>query len=211
MLVSARSPGKAGEGVPMSDVSSENIKYEGVHHLALVSKDMARTVDFYTNVLDMKLVKGFDLGGDMGQHFFFDMGGGNLLAFFWFKGAAEAAPGVASAQGLLRDGQSIVSAHGSMNHVAFKASADKIETYRETLISKGVDCTDMVNHADVETKPGVDRHTDEVDATTWVRSFYFFDPDGIMLEFCADITAGSGYIEAPVDAEGVKVGEAVSA
>jgi catechol 2,3-dioxygenase-like lactoylglutathione lyase family enzyme len=191
----------------MSDGKSDRIEYGGVHHLALVSKDMARTVDFYTNVLDMKVVKGFDLGAGMGQHFFFDMGGGNLLAFFWFPDAGEAAPGVASAGGLVRQGESIVSAHGSMNHVAFKAPLDKIEAYRDRLIAKGIDCTDMVNHADVETKPGVDRVTDQVDDTTWVRSFYFFDPDGIMLEFCADVTAGTDFIEAPVNAEGVKAGE----
>ncbi len=188
---------------------SEDIKinYQGVHHLAIVCKDMARTVDFYTNVLGMKLVKGFDLGGGMGQHFFFDMGGGNLLAFFWFKGAPEAAPGVASSAGLVRQGDSIISAHGSMNHVALKAPLDEIEAYREMLMAKGVECTDMINHADVETKPGVDRVTDEVDDTTWVRSFYFFDPDGVMLEFCADVTAGSPDIAAPVNAEGEKVGE----
>jgi catechol 2,3-dioxygenase-like lactoylglutathione lyase family enzyme len=187
-------------------IVSDKIEYGGVHHLALVSKDMARTVDFYTNIMDMKLVKGFDLGGGMGQHFFFDMGGGNLLAFFWFDGAAEAMPGVASAKGLVRMGESILSAHGSMNHVAFKAPLDKIEGYRENLITKGVDCTDMINHADVETLPGVDRVTDAIDDTTWVRSFYFFDPDGIMLEFCADVTAGTDEIAAPVNAAGVKVG-----
>jgi catechol 2,3-dioxygenase-like lactoylglutathione lyase family enzyme len=189
----------------MNDENSGAIEYEGVHHLALVSKDMARTVDFYTNVLDMKLVKGFDLGFGMGQHFFFDMGGGNLLAFFWFSGAGPAAPGVASAGGLVRQGENIISAHGSMNHVAFKAPLEKIEGYRDRLIARGIDCTDMVNHADVETIPGVDRVTDEVDDTTWVRSFYFFDPDGIMLEFCADVTAGTDDIAIPVNAEGIKV------
>jgi catechol 2,3-dioxygenase-like lactoylglutathione lyase family enzyme len=195
----------------MSGGNSDNIEYEGVHHLALVSKDMERTVEFYTNVLDMKLIKGFDLGGGLGQHFFFDMGGGNLLAFFWFEGAAEAVPGVASAGGLVRQGESIVSAHGSMNHVAFKAPLDKIEAYRDRLIAKGIDCTDMVNHADVETKPGVVRVTEGVDDTTWLRSFYFFDPDGIMLEFCADVTAGTDYIAAPVNADGIKADEALPA
>ncbi len=36
-----------------------NSKFElsGINHLALVCKDMARTVDFYTNVLGMPLVK----------------------------------------------------------------------------------------------------------------------------------------------------------
>ena len=53
----------------------------GVHHLALVCKDMERTVEFYTDVLGMRLTKGFDLEG-YGQHFFFDMGNGSELGFF---------------------------------------------------------------------------------------------------------------------------------
>jgi len=67
-----------------------NIEFSGVHHMALVCRDMEKTVDFYTRILGMKLVKAFDLGAGMGQHFFFDMGGDNLLAFFWFDGAPEA-------------------------------------------------------------------------------------------------------------------------
>ena len=68
-------------------MAETQIRYGGLHHLALVCRDMQRTVDFYTNVLEMKLKKGFDLEGGFGQHFFFDMGGGNELAFFWFRGA----------------------------------------------------------------------------------------------------------------------------
>jgi len=57
------------------------IELNGLHHLALVCKDMQRTVDFYTNEVGLTLKKGFDLPG-YGQHFFFDMGGGSELAFF---------------------------------------------------------------------------------------------------------------------------------
>ena len=190
----------------MSEASVSKLEYGGVHHMALVCRDMEKTVDFYTNILDMKLVKGFDLGGGYGQHFFFDMGGGNLLAFFWFADAAKAAPGVASAANLLGKGGTISSAHGSMNHVAFHAPLDRIEAYRDYLIAKGVECSDMVNHADVEMKPGeeVSRVTEGVDDTTWVRSFYFLDPDGIMLEFCSDVTAGTDEITLPVNDKGVK-------
>jgi catechol 2,3-dioxygenase-like lactoylglutathione lyase family enzyme len=35
---------------------------------------MGRTVDFYTNVLGMPLVKTIELPDGMGQHFFFDCG-----------------------------------------------------------------------------------------------------------------------------------------
>ena len=41
----------------------------------------------------------------MGQHFFFDSGGGDCLAFFWFPDAPEPAPGVASAGGAARRGR----------------------------------------------------------------------------------------------------------
>ena len=44
----------------------------------------------------------------------------------------------------------------------------------------------------------------KLDDTTWVRSFYFLDPDGIMLEFCADISPGSDEISLPVNDKGVK-------
>ena len=111
------------------------LEYKGVHHMALVCKDMEKTVDFYTNVMEMKLVKGFDLGSGYGQHFFFDMGGGNLLAFFWFADAAKAAPGVASAANLLGKGGSISSVHGSMNHVAFHAPLENIEAFRDNLLA----------------------------------------------------------------------------
>jgi hypothetical protein len=72
----------------------------GINHLALVCKDMARTVDFYTNVLGMPLIKTIDLPGGMGQHFFFDIGNGDALAFFWFPDAPAAQPGIASAASL---------------------------------------------------------------------------------------------------------------
>jgi len=81
---------------------------------------------------------------------------------------------------------------------------DKIEGSRDKLIGRGVECSDMVNHADVETLPGAERTTDEVDESTWVRSFYFLDPDGIMLEFCADKNPGTNDLTLPVNAEGVK-------
>jgi catechol 2,3-dioxygenase-like lactoylglutathione lyase family enzyme len=183
-------------------MAETQIRYGGLHHLALVCRDMQRTVDFYTNVLGMKLKKGFDLERGFGQHFFFDMGGGNELAFFWFRGAQPAAPGVASAGALTGKGN-IASAHGSMNHVAFDVPPEEIDAYRALLVARGVDCTPVVNHDDVIT--GEDPRTASAASDkTWLRSFYFFDPDGIMLEFCATLRSGSPSVDSPVDARGVK-------
>ncbi|NOX49576.1 MAG: VOC family protein, partial [Gammaproteobacteria bacterium] len=152
----------------------------------------------------MRLTKGFDLGGGYGQHFFFDMGNGSELAFFWFSDAHLAQPGVTSAKTIVgsREG-SITSAHSSMNHVAFSVQADEIEQHREKLIAKGVDCSILVNHNDVVT--GVEERTaKEASEKTWLRSFYFFDPDGIMLEFCATLQAGIPQADSPVNEHGIK-------
>ena len=112
-------------------MTRQPFEFGGLHHMALVCKDMEKTVEFYTNTLGMNFNKGFDLDGGYGQHFFFDMGEGQELAFFWFKDAAPAQPGIASAANLVASGDgTITSAHGSMNHVAFAVSKDKIDGYR---------------------------------------------------------------------------------
>lgn len=185
-------------------MAGAEIEYQGLHHLALVSSDMARTVEFYTRVLGMKLKKGFDLDNGYGQHFFFDMGAGNELAFFWFRDAGGPQPGVSSPTTLVgRRPGNITSAHGSMNHVAFSIAADKIDGYRELLLSRGVDCTPVVNHDDVVTG-AESRTSNAVTDKTWLRSFYFFDPDGIMLEFCATVNTGAPSVDLPVNARGLK-------
>ena len=59
----------------------------GLHHTALLSSDVERTVKFYQEVLGFPLteiVENRDYQGS--NHFFFDIGNGNLLAFFDFPG-----------------------------------------------------------------------------------------------------------------------------
>jgi catechol 2,3-dioxygenase-like lactoylglutathione lyase family enzyme len=151
--------------------------FQGVHHLALVCRDMARTVNFYTNVLGMPLVKTIELPAGMGQHFFFDCGGGNCLAFFWFPGAPDGVPGISSPAARPDKGD-LTSAVGSMNHVAFTVAPEKIDEYRDRLLAAGVDCTEVANHD--ESEFGI---SETVHPGVFVRSVYFQDPDGILLEF----------------------------
>ena len=68
----------------------------GLNHLALVCRDMEKTVDFYQNVLGMPLIKTIEFPEARGQHFFFDIGNGDSLAFFWFAKAPEPMPGVSA-------------------------------------------------------------------------------------------------------------------
>jgi len=105
----------------MENTNSE-FEIRGLNHVALVCKNMQRTVEFYTNVLGMELVKTIDLPGGVGQHFFFSMGGTQCFAFFWFTEAAERQPGISNPSAnidpaiIFTDPKAITSSHGSMNH-----------------------------------------------------------------------------------------------
>lgn len=172
--------------------TNEEFEFRGVNHLALVCKDMAKTVEFYRDVLGMPLVKTLDLPGGRGQHFFFDLGNGDSLAFFWFPEAPEAAPGIAAPEALPTRGN-FMSAHGSMNHIAFNVPAEKFEEYHQRLIDKGIDVTPILNHDNSETQVA-----DGFDDSVYVRSIYFFDPDGVCLEFAAWTMANGEFTDADV-------------
>jgi catechol 2,3-dioxygenase-like lactoylglutathione lyase family enzyme len=59
----------------------------GIHHVALISSDVQRTVDFYDGLLEFPLVEMFENRDYQGStHFFFDLGMGNCLAFFDLPG-----------------------------------------------------------------------------------------------------------------------------
>ena len=169
-------------------MSQSNSEFElrGLNHCALVSEDMQRTVDFYSGVLGMPLVKTIDLPGGLGQHFFFDAGGGQCLAFFWFTEAAKRQPGISNPRKLIEpeefhsDPTAWISSHGSMNHFAFDVAPDKIEEYRKKLMDKGIRVSEVMHH---DNSPG--QTAPEVTDGVWVSSIYFLDPDGVMLEFAA--------------------------
>lgn len=155
------------------------MELKGINHLALVCRDMEETVRFYRDLLGMPLVKTVALPGG-GQHFFFDCGGGNCVAFFWFPHAKAAVPGIASPK-IPLDMASHDTAIASMNHVAFTVAEERLPEYRDRLIAAGVDTfAHIVNHDDSE--KGYSRAMHE---GVFLRSVYFMDPNGIMLEFAA--------------------------
>jgi catechol 2,3-dioxygenase-like lactoylglutathione lyase family enzyme len=163
-------------------LKNSQFELRGVNHLALVCSDRERTIDFYSNVLGMPLIGDIVLPDGRGHHFFFDIGKGDLLAFFEFSDAPKAAPGVASPRkniGESADPKDLITAHASMNHVAFDVPAEKIDEYRERLTAKGIPNT-LINH---DRSPS--QRSETVNESTIIRSIYFMDPDGIVLEFAA--------------------------
>ena len=91
----------------------------GVHHLALICSDIERTIKFYTEVLGFPLIELFE-NRDLhsSTHFFFDIGNGNLLAFFDFP--EDPMPATREAI-------------GGMHHVAIAVHPEHFDTIRAKL------------------------------------------------------------------------------
>jgi catechol 2,3-dioxygenase-like lactoylglutathione lyase family enzyme len=131
----------------------------GVDHLALVTEDLPKTMDFYTRVLGMQLVhvRRVPYERDRGQppyenlrHYFFNMGGDSLLAFFEYP------------KGLARQNRDLP---GGMQHLAFHVPADRFDALIARVQSLGVNVIGPVS----------------LGGRFW--SAYLFDPNGIRLEF----------------------------
>ena len=150
----------------------------GIHHLALVTDDMRKTLDFYVRVLGMPLVHGLVTPGKPGErtktdgagghgrgvppfaaipHFFVDMGGDSLLAFFEYpKGKVGPC-----------DRDTI----GAMQHVSFVCGPKRYREILERLQANGV----TITAGPLITIPPA------------IHSFYFFDPNGTRLEVVSDL------------------------
>lgn len=91
----------------------------GVHHLALLSSDVVRTIDFYQGVLEFPLTELFENRDYEGStHFFFDIGNGNFLAFFDFPGL---------------DLGPYAEVLGSMHHLAISVTEERQRYLRQKL------------------------------------------------------------------------------
>ncbi|MDO8714385.1 MAG: VOC family protein, partial [Polynucleobacter sp.] len=73
----------------MPDIASPGLL--GVHHTARPTWKLKETVEFYRDVLGLKLIhclvaKGWPEGHPDFLHFFFDSGAGSTIAFFYYLG-----------------------------------------------------------------------------------------------------------------------------
>ena len=111
----------------------------GIHHLALVTDDMRMTLDFYVRVLGMPIVHGLRTaarapGAQQSHgvgapphpsilHYFLDMGGDSLLAFFEYP------------QGVAKSDRDAI---GAMQHVSFVCGPKRYGEMLERLKANGV-------------------------------------------------------------------------
>ena len=96
----------------------------GLHHVALLSSDVQRTVEFYAGVLGFPLTEIFENRDYRGSnHFFFDIGNGNGLAFFDFPGL---------------DLGPYAEVLGGLHHIAISVEPDRWTELKQRLDDAGV-------------------------------------------------------------------------
>lgn len=96
----------------------------GVHHIALICRDVEETIRFYQEFLGfplVELVENRDYAGS--SHFFFDIGNRNLLGFFDFPG---------------HDHPAFTETIGAVQHMALSVSPERFAAIRAKLDAAGV-------------------------------------------------------------------------
>lgn len=96
----------------------------GVHHLALICRDVEETIRFYQELLGfplVELVENRDYAGS--SHFFFDIGNRNLLGFFDFPG---------------HEHPDFTETVGAVQHLALSTSPEEFEAAKRRLDAAGI-------------------------------------------------------------------------
>jgi catechol 2,3-dioxygenase-like lactoylglutathione lyase family enzyme len=131
------------------------------HHIALATRDMEATHAFYTEAMGFELVKAVvaptENDGGWAKHIFYDTGDG-LIAFWDLHDDAigDFDPAISTGAGL----------PPWVNHVAFHAEPGDLDDRRQRWLDQGIDCME-IDHG-------------------FCVSIYAMDPNGILVEWCAD-------------------------
>ncbi len=145
----------------------------GVHHLALNTDDMKKTIEFYVDILGMPLIHamkvppGVGIGaGNRGnppyeeiRHYFFDMGNDSVLGFFEIPAGKEP--------------KHHRNAIGAMQHCSFVVTPERFRDIQDRLIKHAIPFL-----GPMEQLPGL-------------IGIYFFDPNDIRLEIDCQPTEGA--------------------
>jgi catechol 2,3-dioxygenase-like lactoylglutathione lyase family enzyme len=134
--------------------ASEQPRWRGINHLALVTTDMDRTVRFYQGVLGARLVA--TIGTPGFRHYFFEFGPQQTVAFFEYRDS-DIEPFAKPAG--VPDRRAV-----QFDHMSFNLPDERaLEALQRRLKEHGCEVTEVVDHQ-------------------MVRSIYFTDPNGIALE-----------------------------
>lgn len=137
----------------------------GFHHIAFATNDIRATHRFYTEAMGFTVVKVVAAptpsGKGWAKHVFYDTGNGEMIAFWDLHDPTIPEGSCAISTGL--------GFPDWVNHFAFSATLDQLDAYRDRWLDHGYDVV-WVDHG-------------------FCISIYATDPNGILVEFCADTRA----------------------
>ena len=140
------------------------------HHIAIATKDMLATHEFYTKAMGFDLVRvekantGRATGTDgWAKHYFYDTGDGEMMAF-WEIHDDTIDPNFPTS---ISEGLGLPK---WSNHIAYRSeSLEDLASARKRINAAGYDVVEIDHH--------------------WCTSIYVDDPNGIMVEFCVTTQA----------------------
>ena len=134
------------------------VKFIGIHHLAMATKDMDGTIRFWRDLLGMRVVAG--LGKPGYRHYFFEISRNNMIAFFEWP---EVEPVPEKDHGYPVKGPLI------FDHVSFEVEkSEDLWTLKDQLDAAGFWVSEVIDHG-------------------FIHSIYAFDPNGIPIEFSCSV------------------------
>ncbi|MBW2049480.1 MAG: VOC family protein [Deltaproteobacteria bacterium] len=134
------------------------IRYTGINHLAMATKDMGRTVLFWRDLLGMRLVAG--LGRPGYRHYFFEISEHDMIAFFEWPDVEKIPE---------KDHGVPVAGPFAFDHLSFGVeSDDNLWELKGRLEGADFWVSEVVDHG-------------------FIHSIYSFDPNNIPIEFSAPV------------------------
>lgn len=137
-------------------------RYTGIHHLAMITDDMDKTIRFWRDLLGMKMLAA--TGDGLNRQYFFEICQNNIISFFQW-------PDVSTPE---------KKHHGvppempmAFDHVSIGVPDDEaLDDLKKRLETAGFKVSHKVDHG-------------------YFHSIYSFDPNGIPIEFTADVKGRS--------------------
>ena len=130
------------------------VRYTGINHLALATKNMDTTVRFWRDLLEMPLIAG--LGHEGYRQYFFEISDHDMIAFFEWP-EVENIPE--------KDHGVPVKGPFAFDHIALEVSShEDLWTLKDRLEANDIWVSEVVDHG-------------------FIQSIYTFDPNDIPIEF----------------------------
>jgi catechol-2,3-dioxygenase len=124
---------------------------DGVNHMAFVTQDVAGTIEFYTQVIRLKLLRVRAMDNDpQSTQVFFDMGRGELLAFLQLNDA----------------GGHLQTDTGPFHHAALTVSREQYDALLERLDERNVPYT-TISHEILDTITLTDPNGIVLELSVW--------------------------------------------